>query len=81
MRVNKINEIMKEMAANSNLESNKHITNHSAEKTQLKKLNRSQVAKSDIITITGFNNKGGLEAYDSGDKLKQAISNIDNINP
>lgn len=38
--VNEINEIKKEIAANSNLEGNKCIANHSARKTPVKKLNR-----------------------------------------
>ena len=47
----------------------------------MKELKRKQLAKSDIITITGHNNEAGLDAYASGDEEQQRlISNaIDNI--
>ena len=49
----------------------------------IKRLKRSQVTKSDIITITAHSNEGVLDAYDNGDALQQeALSNfIDNIIP
>ena len=64
----------------SPLETSKHITNHSARKTLVKRLKQNNVAKSEIISITGHSTEAGLDPYDSGDeKQQQAMSNaIDN---
>ena len=63
----------------SPLETWKHITNHSARKTLVKWLKQNNVAKSEIISITGTSAEAGLDPYDSGDEKHQAISNaIDN---
>ena len=63
----------------SPLETWKHITNHSARKTLVKRLKQNNVAKSEIISITGTSAEAGLDPYDSGDEKHQAISNaIDN---
>ena len=66
----------------SPLETSKHITNHSARKTLVKRLKQNNVAKSEIISIAGHSTEAGLDPYDSGDeKQQQAISNaIDNCN-
>lgn len=75
---------MQKMVENSPLADTvtKKITNHSARKTLVKKLKSNQVAKSDIIGITGHNSEAGLDAYASGDEAQQeAISHaIDNVN-
>ena len=72
MGINNINGIMKDMIANSPLRNTeKHLANHSARKTLVKKLKQHQIPKSDIITITGHNREAGLDAYDSGDEVQQ----------
>ena len=80
MGVHTINNIMKNVISKSTLETSKHITNHSACKTLVKRLKQNNVAKSKIISVTGHSTKAGLDPYDSGDeKQQQAISNaIDN---
>ena len=70
---------MKYIMSKSPLETWKHITNHSARKTLVKRLKQNNVAKSEIISITGTSAEAGLDPYDSGDEKHQAISNaIDN---
>ena len=71
---------MKNVISKSPLETLKHIANHSARKTLVKRLKQNNVAKSEIISITGHSTEAGLDPYDSGDeKQQQAISNaIDN---
>ena len=84
MGVNTINNIMKNMIKKSPLaDITKKVTNHSARKTLVKILKQNQVPKSDIITITGHNNEGGLDAYDSGDEMQQEALSlaIDRVNP
>ena len=73
---------MKDAISKSPLETLKHITNHSARKTLVKRLKQNNVAKSEIISIAGHSTEAGLDPYDSGDeKQQQAISNaIDNCN-
>ena len=61
--------IMKRMIENSPLRnSNKHLTNHSARKTLVKKLRQNYIPKSEIIGITGHSPEAGLDAYDSGNE-------------
>ena len=72
MGINSINSMMKDLMSNSPLEnSEKHLANHSARKTLVKKLKQQQVPKSEIISITGHNREAGLDAYDSGDQVQQ----------
>ena len=80
MGVHTINNIMKNVISKSPLKTSKHITNHSARKTLVKRLKQNNVAKSKIISITGHSTEAGLDPYDGGDeKQQQAISNaIDN---
>ena len=59
------------MIKHSPIEGSRKLTNHSVRKTLVNKLKKHQVAKSDIITITGHNNERGLDAYDSGDEEQQ----------
>ena len=49
----------------------KYLANHSARKTLLKKLKQKQVPKSQIISITGYNQEIGLNVYDSSDEMQQ----------
>ena len=73
MGVHTINNIMKNVISNSSLETSKHITKHSARKTPVKRLKQNNVAKSEIISITGHS----TDPYDSVDeKQPQVISNV-----
>ena len=74
MGAHTINNIMKYVMSKSPLKTWKHITNHSARKTLVKRLKQNNIAKSEIISITGISGEAGLDPYDSGDE-KQAISN------
>ena len=72
MGIISINPMMKDLISNSPLQnSEKHLANHSAKKTLVKKLKQQQVPKSEIISITGHNREAGLDAYDSGDQVQQ----------
>ena len=62
---------LKNMKVNSPLKEicpDKKITNHSARKTVVKKLQRYGVQRSDIITVTGHASEKGLDFYDEGDE-------------
>ena len=60
MGINSINFMMKDLISNSPLQkSEKHLANHSARKTLVKKLKQKQVPKSGIISITGHNREAG----------------------
>ena len=81
IRINRINSMMKDLISNSLLQtSEKHLANHSANKTLVKKLKQQQIPKSEIISITGNNRKAGLDAHDTSDDVQQKhLSNfIDN---
>ena len=72
MGINSINSMMKDLISNSTLQnSGKHLENHTARKTVVKKLKQQQVPKSEVISITGHNREVGLDAYDSGDEMQQ----------
>ena len=84
MGISSINSMMKDLISNSPLQkSEKHLANHSARKTIVKKLKQKQVLKSEIISITGNNHEAGLDAYDSSDEMQQKkLSHfIDNHQP
>ena len=67
------------------LNSGKKMTNYSARKTAVKKmqLQRKGVSRSDIIAITGHASEKGLDSYDEGDERQQkTLSNIiDGVTP
>ena len=70
--INNINSMMKDLISNSPLQkSEKHLANHSARKTLVKKLKQKQVPKSEIISITGHDREAGLDAYDSSDECSK----------
>ena len=72
MRIKSINSMMKDLISSSPLQnSEKHLTNYSAGKALVKNLKQQQVPKSEMISITGHNREGGLDAYDSGDEVQQ----------
>ena len=60
MGINSINFLMKRLISNSPLQkSEKHLANHSARKTLVKKLKQQQVPKSKIISISRHNRETG----------------------
>ena len=68
---------MKQNSLLSELCPSKKLTNHSARKTVVKKLQCNGVQKSEIRTITGHASTRGLDSYDEGDEHQQrALSNI-----
>ena len=83
MGENTIGDIMKNMKTNSPLAANEKMTNHSARKTAVKKMQRKGLSRSDIIAITGHASEKGLDSYDERDKRQQkTLSNIiDGITP
>ena len=72
--------LMKEMKLNSPLKDlcpDKRLTNHTARKTDVKKLQSQGVQRSDIISITGHTTTRGLDAYDEGDNgFQRVLSNM-----
>ena len=84
MGENTIGDIMKNMKTNSPLAADeKKMTNHSARKTAVKKMQRKGLSRSDIIAITGHALEKGLDSYSDGDERQQkTLSNIiDGITP
>ena len=70
--INSISSMIKDFISNSPLQnSENHLVNHSTRKALVKKLKQQQVPKSEIISITGYTSEAGLDAYDSGDEVKQ----------
>ena len=59
---------MKNVISKSPLETSNYITNHSARKTLVKRLKQNNVAKLEIISITGHSTETGLDPNDSGDE-------------
>ena len=87
MGVNKINEMMKGIVADTSLESaGKKFTNHSARKTLVKKLKKANVERSGIVKVTGHRNTQSLDDYDEAHEdeqrqLSHAISSRNNVDP
>ena len=76
MGVHTTNSTMKNVISKSPMEKSKRIADHSVRKTLVKRLKQNNVAKSEIISITGHSTEEGLDTFDSGDKKQhQAISN------
>ena len=78
MWTNTLGNLMRKMKENSPLHgTDKRMTNHSARKTVVKKLQKHGVQKSKITSITGHRSTKGLDSYDEGDENQQRIlSNI-----
>ena len=71
MGENTIGDLMKDMKNNSPLRlicPDKKLTNHSARKTLVKKLQKNGVQSTEIISITGHSTTKGLQSYDEGDE-------------
>lgn len=72
MGVNKINEMMKNLVADTVLgSSEKKFTNHSARKTVVSKLKKAKVDRSGIMKITGHKNIQSVDDYDEADEDEQ----------
>ena len=71
------------MKTNLPLAANEKMTNHSARKTVVKKMQRKGLSRSDIIAITGHALEKGLDSYDEGDEQQQKTLSdiIDGITP
>ena len=64
---------MKNVISKSPLETSKHIINHSAQSTLVKRLKQNNAAKSEIISITSHTAEAGLNPYDSGDEKRSRL--------
>ena len=72
MGINRIKEMMKRIVAGSSLEAScKKLTNHSARKTLVNKLKKTNVERSSIVKVTGHRNLQSLDDYDEGDEAEQ----------
>ena len=75
--VNKLYAIMKTMAVKANLTNKENITNHSAWKTMIQKLNDNQVPPTPIMQISGHKNVQSINNYSSlNSRQLQTISTI-----
>ena len=75
--VNKLYAIMKTMAVKANLTNKENITNHSARKTMIQKLNDNQVPPTHIMQISGHKNVQSINNYSSlNSRQLQTISTI-----
>ena len=59
---------MKRIVEDAPVSLNKRITNHSGQKTLVKKLKSAQIPESSIIKITGLTSTRCLRNYEPGDQ-------------
>ena len=78
IRVNKLNSLLKDMVSEARLGlENKRLTNHSARKHLVQKLNDKEIPPTQIMQITGHRNVNSVNNYSSlSDKQKEKISSI-----
>ena len=77
VRINKLYAIMETMAKKANLTSKENITNHSARKTMIQKLNDNEVPPTHIMQISGHKNVQSINNYSSlNSRQLQTISTI-----
>ena len=75
--ISRIMATMKEKLPLQEMCPDKRLSNHSVQKTVVRKLKASGVQKSEIITITSRRQEQSVEAYDSGNEEEQRqLSNI-----
>lgn len=76
--VNKLNSLLKDMVNEARLgQENKRLTNHSARKHLVQKLNDNEIPPTQIMQITGHRNVNSVNNYSSlSDKQKEKISGI-----
>lgn len=68
---------MKRMAINAELSNNENLTNHSARKTMLQKLNDNNIPPNQIMQISGHKNIQSINNYSSlNSRQLQEISTI-----
>ena len=72
MGVNRIGDIMKRIVAGTKVEGTKKLTNHSARKTLVKKLDDASVPRDKIIAVTGHRNEKSLDDYVDSMNHKQS---------
>jgi len=73
---NKLNSLMKTMAEKAGLNA-ENLTNHSARKRMIQKLNHHEVPRTHIMQISGHKNVQSLNNYSSlSEKQQRDISNI-----
>ena len=77
MGINKLNSLMKTMAQKAGLPDAENLTNHSARKRMIQKLNDQEVPPTHIMQISGHKNVQSLNNYSSlSEKQQRDISNI-----
>ena len=64
MGVNKLNTLMKTMASKANI-NNERLTNHSARKHMIQKLNDSEIPPTHIMQLSGHKNVQSITNYSS----------------
>ena len=68
MGVNKLNSLMKTMANKAGLDEKRRLTNHSAGKTMMQKINESNVPPTHIIQLSGHCDMQSVNKYSSVSK-------------
>ena len=77
MGINKLNSLMKTMAQKAGLPDAENLTNHSARKRMIQKLNDQEVPPTHIMQISGHKNVQSLNNYSSlSEKQQRDTSNI-----
>jgi integrase len=77
MGVNKLNSLMKDWAQLAGIGKDKRITNHSARKTLVEKLQDNNIPPTQIVQITGHKNLQSVNNYSSlREQQQQYISSI-----
>ena len=77
MGVNKLNSLMKDCAQLAGIGKDKRITNHSARKTLVQKLQDNDIPPTQIVQITGHKNLNSVNNYSSlREQQQQDISSI-----
>ena len=77
MGVNKLNSLMKDCAQLAGIGKDKRITNHSARKTLVQKLQDNNIPPTQIVQITGHKNLQSVNNYSSlREQQQQDISSI-----
>ncbi len=76
MGVNKLNSLMKDCAQLAGIGKDKRITNHSARKTLVQKLQDNNIPPTQIVQITGHKNLQSVNSYSSLREQQQDISSI-----
>lgn len=72
MGVNRIGEMMRRIVSNTNIAETKRLTNHSARKTSVKKLDDADVPREKIMAVTGHRNEKSLDDYVDSMNNKQS---------